>query len=198
MPVKTQWFKDRLAERHLSQRGLARAMGLDSAAVSLMFRGRREMRISEAIEIAHLLGRPPDEVMEAAGVDMRTRGQLVSLCGYVDGTGEIHTIDLADRKQIPHPGGDLPADIRGLQCRTAGTPLDHMDGWILFVATNPTPGVPADAVGRLSCCKFESGIMYLAKPTRGYARGKWNLSGPAATAQDAALEWANPVLMIQT
>jgi transcriptional regulator with XRE-family HTH domain len=198
MPVKTQWFKDRLADRRLSQRGLARAMGLDSAAVSLMFRGKREMRISEAIEIAQLLGRLPDEVMEAAGVDIRSRGTTITMCGYVDGTGEVHQFDTEDRKQIPHPGGDLPPNARAMQCRTAGTLLDHMDGWILFLASDPKAGVPAEAVGRLSVCKFDSGIIYLAKPTRGYARGKWNLSGPAASAQDAVLEWANPVLLIQT
>lgn len=198
MPVKTQWFKDRLAERHLSQRGLARAMGLDSAAVSLMFRGRREMRISEAIEIAHLLGRPPDEVMEAAGVDIRSRGTSVTMCGYVDGTGEVHAFEPEDRKQVPHPGGELPPNARAVQCRTAGSLLDHMDGWLLFAASDPKQGVPAEAVGRLSFCKFENGVMYLAKPSRGYNRGKWNLSGPAASAQDAALEWANPVLLIQT
>ncbi len=38
MPIDTEWFRDRLASRKLSQRGLAKAMGVDPSAVSLMFR----------------------------------------------------------------------------------------------------------------------------------------------------------------
>lgn len=53
--MDTKWFRDRLADKGLSQRGLARHMGLDSAAISLMLRGRRAMKITEAAEIASLL-----------------------------------------------------------------------------------------------------------------------------------------------
>jgi transcriptional regulator with XRE-family HTH domain len=199
MPVKTQWFKDRLAERRMSQRALARAMKLDSAAVSLMFRGRREMKISEAIEIARLLGRPADEVMEAAGVDLLNRGVSVQMCGLVDGSGEVHNIQNEDRRSVPLPPGDLPNSVHAVQCRTAGTPIDFMDGWLLYVDSVVRPGVPAEAVDRLSVCKLANGgIMYLAKPTRGYGRNRWHLNGPAASAQDVELEWANPFLLIQT
>lgn len=182
----------------MSQRALARAMKIDQAAVSLMFRGRREMRIAEAIEIARLIGRTPDEVMEAAGVDLQNRGRLTQICGYVDGTGEVHTIDLRDRRNIPRPAGDLPPDAHGIECRVAGTDLDYMDGWMLYVDSDVKAGVPASAVGRLSVCRLPSGIMYLAKPTRGYIRDRWHINGPAAHAQDVEIVWANPVLLIQT
>lgn len=199
MPVQTQWFKDRLADRRMSQRALARAMGLDQAAVSLMFRGRREMRISEAIEIAHLLGRSPDEVMEAAGVDIANRGKRVPIARYLDGTGEVHMIEVDDYQYVPFPGGDLPPTACAVQCRTAGSQLDFMDGWLLFIDSMVKPGVPAEAVGRLSVCKMAGNrIMHLAKPSRGYGRNRWHLTGPAASAQDVELEFANPVLQILT
>ena len=54
--MDTKWFRDRLADRGLSQRALARQMALDAAAVSLMLRGKREMKLTEAAEIARLLG----------------------------------------------------------------------------------------------------------------------------------------------
>ena len=94
-----QWLKDRLSERKLSQRGLARSMGLDAAAVSLMLQGKR---------------------------------------------------------------------------------------------------VIPEAVGRLSMCKLKHGVKYIASPTRGYSKGRWNLDSPMAQLQDAELEWAVPVLLIQT
>lgn len=63
--MDTNWFRDRLADRGLSQRALARIMGLDAAAVSLMLRGRRVMKLTEAAEIARLLGVPAEDVMAA-------------------------------------------------------------------------------------------------------------------------------------
>ena len=42
-----EWFKAILKTKHLSQRGLAKQLGLDPAAVSLMFQGERRMRMEE-------------------------------------------------------------------------------------------------------------------------------------------------------
>lgn len=199
MPVKTQWFKDRLAERQMSQRALARAMGLDSAALSLMFRGRRHMKISEAIEIARLLGRTPEEVMAAAGAEVLAAKQSrIPLCGSVDGSGEVHTFAQKDWGSVPHPGVDIGPHAHAVHCRTAGSEIDFMDGWMLYVDYPPRAGVPAESVGRLSICMLSTGIQYLAKPTRGYTRGRWHLNGPAATAEDAIVQWAVPVLHIAT
>lgn len=194
MAVDTDWFRDRLAQRQMSQRGLARAMGLDAAAVSLMLRGKREMKLTEAAEIAQLLGVPADEVIAAAGVRISSGGAQVSVVGTIDGTGECHWKPLG---KTPHPGAGMPANVSALQCRTAGSDMDHMDGWLLFFQAEAPKGVPADAVGRLSFCKLRKGVVYLAAPHRSYSRGKWDLTGPAARAQAVDLEWASPVLLIQ-
>lgn len=194
MVVDTDWFRDRLAARQMSQRGLARAMGLDAAAVSLMLRGKREMKLTEAAEIAQLLGVPADEVIAAAGVRISSGGTQVSIVGTVDGAGECHWKPAG---KAPHPGGNLPGNISALQCRTAGTELDHMDGWLLFFHAQAPKGVPADAVGRLSFCKLAKGVVYLAAPHRSYSRGKWDLTGPSARAKTVTLEWASPILLIQ-
>ena len=65
--VDTDWFQGRLAAKRMSQRGLARLMGLDPAAVSLMLRGKRKMTTTEAAEIARLLNVEVGEVMVRAG-----------------------------------------------------------------------------------------------------------------------------------
>ncbi|CAB4121878.1 HTH_XRE domain containing protein [uncultured Caudovirales phage] len=196
MPVDTKWFRDRLDDRRMSQRGLARQLGLDAAAVSLMFRGKREMKIAEAAAIARLLGVPADEVMEHAGVRIATKGVTVQICAWMDGSAEVHmAIDGAGA--VPHPGGDLPEELGCCICRTAGTDLDHMDGWLLFAGKIvPDQGIPAEAVNRLSFTKLRSGVLHLAKPTRSVGRGRWNLSGPMGTIANAEIEWAVPVLMV--
>lgn len=195
MEINTQWFKNRLAERRLSQRGLARQLGMDPAAISLLFNGKRTMKISEAVEIARLLGVPADEIIANAGVRSDSAHAKIAVTGYMDGTGEFH--NSSELGTVDHPSGGLPLNINACLCRTAGTPLDHMDGWLLYFE-DVRDGVPATAVGRLSLCRMENGVIYIAKVGRGYQRNRWNLSGPAANAQNVALDWAAPVLSIGT
>jgi transcriptional regulator with XRE-family HTH domain len=195
MSVDTKWFRDRLADRQLSQRGLARLMGLDAAAVSLMFRGKREMKITEAAELARLLGVPADDVLEAAGVRIASQGERIPIVGWVDGAAEFHWQN--DGDTLPHPGAGLAVDITAAQCRTAGSPLAHMDGWILYGQGTAPNGVQAESVGRLSWCRLRGGVIYLAAPSRSRQRGRWDLAGPAVDVRAADLEWAAPVLLIQ-
>lgn len=192
--VNTAWFKARLADRRMSQRNLAKLLGLDPAALSLTFRGKRHMKISEAVAIARMLGVPADEVMEHAGVRMDSANQLVPIGGWMDGTGEAH-VEMNTLGAVPHPGGNLPDELTACICRTAGTDLEHMDGWLLFTA-GLVDTINPHAVDRLSFVKLHNGIIYVAKLQRGTLRGRWNLSGPSAFATDVKIDWANPVLAI--
>lgn len=98
---------------------------------------------------------------------------------------------------MPHPGAGLAVDIAAVQCRTAGSPLAHMDGWMLFGMAAAPNGVQPEAVGRLSWCRLRKGVIYLAAPSRSKQRGRWDLTGPAVDVRAADLEWASPVLLIQ-
>lgn len=194
MAVDTKWFRNRLSDQRMSQRGLARQLGLDPAAVSLMLRGKREMKIAEAAAIARLLGVPADEVMTHAGVSITSNGQLVPVCSYMDHCAEIHADDQG--LTVQHPGGDLPESVTATQCRTAGTDLDHMDGWIMFASGVMDGTVQADAVGRLSVVRLRNGVIQLAKLARATQRGRWNLVSPLGVIKDAEVEWAKPVLLV--
>jgi DNA-binding Xre family transcriptional regulator len=70
MSIDTKWFKNRLLDRQVSQRQLARRIGLDPAAVSLMLRGQRRMQLSEAAAIARELGCSLNDVLEHAGIEV--------------------------------------------------------------------------------------------------------------------------------
>lgn len=194
MPVDTKWFRDRLADQRMSQRGLARQLGLDPAAISLTLRGKREMKIAEAAAIARLIGVPADEVMRHAGVQISSKGEMVLVCSYMDASAEVHTEPTG--LTVPHPGGDLPETLTAIQCRTAGTALDHMDGWVMFANVHMDGSVQADAVGRLSVLRLRNGVIYVAKLMRGSRRGVWTLTSPIGTMHDAEVEWAKPILHI--
>lgn len=68
--VDTRWFQNQLADRHISQRKLAKLLDLDPAAVSLMFRGRRKMSAAEAAEVSRVLNVDVDEVLRRAGIGL--------------------------------------------------------------------------------------------------------------------------------
>lgn len=70
--VDTRWFQTRLADRKLSQRSLAKVLGLDPAAVSLMLRGKRKMTAEEAVEVSRVLGVDVEEVLRHAGISLGT------------------------------------------------------------------------------------------------------------------------------
>ena len=195
MPVDTQWFRERLADQRMSQRGLARQLGIDPAAVSLTLRGKREMKIAEAVAIARLLGVPADDVMEHAGVRISSRSTMVVVGATMDGTAEVH-FDLTSGETVSHPGGDIPEMVCACRCKTEDTDLAHMNGWILFCSHAPEGGIHPEAVGRLSFCRIKNGCVYVARIVRGSRRGRWMLMTPGGTIPNVEIEWAKPVLLV--
>jgi len=67
--MNTGWFRTMLAQKRLSQRRLAKEMGLDPAAVSLMLHGKRKLQLTEAKQIATILGVQLNDVLLAAGIE---------------------------------------------------------------------------------------------------------------------------------
>lgn len=185
--MDTRWFVDKLADKQMSQRELARRLDLDSSAVSLTFRGKRKMKLTEAAKIARLLGVPVDEVLHHAGVHEVTRGRMASVVGVIDASGEVRPID--GHFEVDAPDG-LPEGAWAIQSRAG----DHTDGWLYFIA--PPTGIPADAIGRFCVVQIRNGVQLLGRIGRGYVPGRYAVDGPVESA-DAALEWAAPVLMIQ-
>jgi transcriptional regulator with XRE-family HTH domain len=191
--IDTQWFQDRLAEKKLSQRGLAKLLHLDSSAVSLTLRGRREMKLNEAADIARLLGVPVDEVLQHAGVTINSKGERISVSAILDEHQEVTPIPRSESFDVPTPDG-IATQCMAIQCRTAGTRMQHADGWIFFVRV-PT-GFNTEAIDKFSYVKIRGGLATLAKVKRGYRPHRYDLQGPAS-AQDVELEWAEPILLIQ-
>lgn len=192
--VNTAWFHGRMADRKLSQRGLARQIGLDPGALSLTLRGKRTMRMHEAIDLARLLGVPLAELLVHSGIRQQMPSADIAVTGWLDQHGEVHFEP--ELGQIPRPHG-LPSEVTAVQCRTAGSDLDYMDGWLLFV-DRPAEPPTADHLGRLCLVRMSGSVVYLAQLRRGYTAGRWNLAGPVAHANDVAVDWSAPILTIRT
>jgi transcriptional regulator with XRE-family HTH domain len=198
MSIDTRWFQNLLADRRISQRGLAKKLGLDAAAVSLMFRGKRRMQMHEAADVARLLGVSLDEVLEHAGIrapmgELALDDRTVPLVYYMDGQGEMHAMEPGERIEIKSA---LPEDVIACQCRTAMSAIEHMDRWVLFFQAPTKNGVKPEAVGRYAIVRLRNGVTTVGYLRPGYRPNTYAIHGPM-NIMEAQVEWATPVVLIQ-
>nr|DAQ54369.1 MAG TPA: helix-turn-helix domain protein [Caudoviricetes sp.] len=193
MTINTKWFREKMADAGLSQRQLAKKLGLDQSAISLTFSGRRRMKFEEAADIARLLGLPVSDVLSNAGVPIEEGRQTVPIMGFMDSTGEIHCNHETNAERVITPVA-MPEGSAAIQCRTAKSPLEYMDGWMIF-KEKPTTTPP---IGRFCIVKCKGSIRTIGTIRRGYKAGRFNITGPAIDVIDADLEWASPIVAIRT
>ena len=121
MPMNTEWFKQKLAERKLSQRQLAKQMDLDPAAISLTLRGMRKMTNEEAHLLASKIGVPVTEVLRQAGIEVLDDVRSVKVMGYVDTDSAVTLFPKRTYDKVVGPA-DCPEGTYALQMRTPGVP----------------------------------------------------------------------------
>lgn len=200
LPVNTRWFREKLADKELSQRKIAISLNLDPAAVSLMLRGKRRMQLDEAAELARLLGVPVDEVLVHAGIEMPSDPKTsVPIVGWVDEHGEVKMEALEGPRRAMIPNG-VGAGVVAVRYRTALTPADALDGWILYY--KPSDQISPDALGRLCVVKFTpEGPAIVRIVRRGYDFGTYNLVpwvGQGTAMENVKIGSACPVLWAKT
>ncbi len=192
--MKTEWFRQLLATRKLSQRGLAKLMELDPAAVSLMLRGQRKMTNEEAHQVSLILGVPITEVLRQAGIEVSEDVRRVKVTGYIDKDSCVTLFPKRTHDKVIGPA-DCPEGTYALQVRNPGSPKD---GWMFFVS--PSEDDPRANLGRVCCVALENGEHIIAVVQRGYRTGTFNLingSNGEAVRTDAGLVWSSPILWIK-
>lgn len=190
--LNRRYFEALMADKRLSMRGLASKMNMGHSQLSLTFSGARKLQLDEAAQLSSIFGVPIHEIVENAGVVVRpTSGRRVSVVGAMrgDGTVDVYGPDVIERVAVP---GDLPDDAIAVQCRTAGSQIEWMDGFIWFCRAHD--GVDPAILGRLCYAKIRNGPAIMATLKRGYAEGTHNASGPFAK-ENVVIEWATPVLL---
>lgn len=192
MPINTQWFRDKLRDKELSQRKLAKYLKLDPAAVSLLLRGQRRMTTDEANAIAGLLGVKTSEVLRQAGVPVSDDVRRVPVAGYIDASGVVTPLPAGTHDRIIGPA-DLPDHAYALQKRAVN---DLSDGWMFYVSG--THDAPQIVVDHLAICTTTQGRTYLSHLRRGYKADTFNLvSNAGAILENQSIAWASPVLWVK-
>ena len=191
--MNTQWFRDRLADKKLSQRRLAKMLEIDPAAVSLMFRGMRRITPHEAHQISVILGVPLNEVMRNAGIEVTEDVRRCPVAAHVDENGVVTTMPPRTHDDVIGPG-DCPVGTFAIQVRSHSS---VKDGWLLFVT--PAQAAPAENIDQLCLVATGDGRQILAVVRRGYRRDTHNLIVWPSTEMisDASIAWTSTVLWIK-
>ena len=192
--INTQWFVHQLERRHLSQRRLAKLMGLDPSAISLMFRGQRKISIEEAAQMAVLLDVTPTDILVNAGVKVAPTNLSVKLIGYATDDHSVALFGEGNHELTDGPG-NLPSTAVCIRCQMS-SPGEFMDGWLLFA--NDTSGGPEQAIDTLALCAIKGNGIKVARIKRGYRKGSYNLAMSSGSLQNVELAWASPIVWIKT
>lgn len=190
------WFKQRLTDRGMSLRALARYMEMDPGAMSLTLRGKRRMTSAEANKIGQLLGVPVSEVLRQAGIPVQDDARLMPLSGAVSVEGKVTLFEKSakENKAAVAAPADVPRNSLVLQIRTPG---GLTDGWLIFCSNDKL--IPETAIGRLAMIST-GGQVVLGMLENGYDPAHYNilLSLPSVRAlENAKVSWATPVLWIR-
>jgi hypothetical protein len=166
-------------------------MGMTHSQLSLAFSGARRLQLEEVAQLSSIFGEPIHRVIEAAGVSVRpVSGQRITVIGVMrgDGSVEMHPEGVAERTTADC---ELPEDAVAIQCRTAGTPLEWMDAFVMF--TRQRNGSDHAFLGRLCFAKLRDGPHIIATLKRGYVDHTYNCLSPYR-GESCAIEWATPVV----
>lgn len=191
--VNTKWFRERLSERDMSMRRLAKLLELDPSAVSLMLRGKRTMTADEANRISGLLTIPVTEVLAQAGIPIEDDARSFPVKAWVDARGALHTITAKNARRVTAPR-DVPGAGLAVQIRASEL---SSDGWVLFSGAFDTR--VESFIDRLCVVELAGYGHMIGTLKRGYDDEKFNLvpfTG-AATIDNVAVKAAAPVLWIR-
>jgi hypothetical protein len=191
--MNTQWFRDRLKDKKISQRGLAKLLEIDPAAASLMLRDMRKMTSHEAHQIAQILGLPLNEIMRQAGIEVIDDVSRVPITSFMDEEGNVSLMAARTYDTVVGPA-DCPSGTYAIQVRS---PATVKDGWLLFVS--PTQGPSAEFIDKLCSTATAEGKQLVGVVRRGYRRETHNLIlWPSNNvASDVNVVWSSNVLWIK-
>jgi len=192
--LDTDWFRDRLKERKLSQRGLAKLLELDPGALSLTLRGLRKLTTEEAHAIATVLNVATTEVLRRAGVQVTDDVVRVKVIGYIN---RHHVVTLYPPRTHDTVVGPADCPLGGYAMRRQSFG-DILDGWLYFV--NGSEDDPKAHLHQFCVVALETGDQLLATLKPGYRAGTFNLingSGADMLKSDVRVVWASRVLWIK-
>lgn len=144
--VDTDWFKQTIRAKGLTQRQLAAALGKDAGNLTRVLRGERQISLNDAVTLSTFLGTEIGEVARRLGYEYH--GARSVIAGAIKADGAVTSI-------CPRTGQTVPAAVlarvKVYMCEAPTGTLSTFNGAAFHVLDtaggNP---FPPDAFGRLA------------------------------------------------
>jgi transcriptional regulator with XRE-family HTH domain len=188
------WFLARLKERHMTQAHFALVCKMDAGAVSLLFTGKRPLKLTEAQKFAQHLGVPLAEVLAHAGIEIEGARRIVKVLGIISHDGKVRMHAHGTEDDIDGPG-DLPMNAYALVIRAHHTTFAALDRWVVYVSGIEQP--PVDLLGQHALCAWADGQMRVGELRLGATRGTINLHAGTVEHENINAKWASRVLWLR-
>ncbi len=193
MSVNKGYFTDLFRDRKLSQREVARRIGVWPGGLSLTMDGKRALKMDEAVKLARVLSVPLAEVLANAGI--REAQGTIRYCDIIGHVGDLYVttpVPPDSVERLPIPEG-LPDEVVAVQYHTSDTPSAFSDGWVTFLGEEMDP---TQLLGMFSLVAIEGTGWVLGTIRRGYTPGTYNIFPPGREAQkNVRLLWARRALI---
>lgn len=194
--LDVEWFKNKLAEKKLSTRALAKLLDVNPSTVSLMLRGIRAIHNKDAVKLADIFSVTTIEIFKRAGAPIEDEVRTVPVTTYIDEHNKLVTIAAADFEQFNAPF-DAASNSYAMQVRNG---RKH-DGWVFVVGASKVK--PEACLGSLVVYCTEAWSTHLGIIKRGYVKGTYSVTSDLLSESDADLPlnvnllWCQPVIWIK-
>lgn len=199
--VNTSWFTAKMEANRLNQRALAKALKVNPTTISLIVHGRRNIKLEEATILARELAVPLQEVLENAGVAVKSTKarDTMKVSGSIDGELKVHMGHSTVKGPLDVARPDFASkEVLALRLQTDGTKYEGINGALVYYT--PSEGVNPDGIGRYCVVEItgKKGC-FLRIVRRGYQTGTYNLLGldGGLICEDVRLESASPVVWMK-
>jgi len=191
------FFARQLLAQQMSQRQLAKRIELDASAVSLIFKGERELRLEEAQAIARVLKLKAYDVLRRAGVNIDLGDHKVMVKGVVSADGDVALRAGGTEYQTAI---SVPRDLDvGAFALLVRAPNDRLDKWLVLVAGHQQPA--RELHGRHALVAFSDGKQLIGYVESGYTENTVNLfrfiTGHELMRESASAVWARAVVWLK-
>lgn len=192
--VDKEWFQQKLDERELSMRGLAKIMECDPSTVSLMIRGLRGMNMENAQKMASVFNCTTAEIYKRAGLPIEDEARTIKVSMRQEKDGSVYEID-ADLQGTMTAPFDTPIGSFAVQVRTG----ELHDGWLLVI--DGSKHKPDTCLGQFCLYSNNYGKLGTGVVRRGYQPGLFNITENITTTpkdvNDIDVVWCSPVRWIK-
>lgn len=194
--IDVAWFKQKLEEKQLTVRGLAKLIDMHPSTVSLMLRGIRSIHNDDAVKLADIFSVSTMEIFRRAGAPVEDEVRKIPISMFIDEHNKIISVpkEVADKFKAPY---DCPTNSYALQIRNGR----EYDGWMMVVNGNKIS--PDSCLGDLCVYCTKTGILHLGILRRGYISGTFNAYNPLhygtieANFKNMEIAWCQSVLWIK-